>query len=70
MLGAEGGIVLDAMFAETGFAEVPTSSSIGELKLSRNDATGAAGHYAYTGASEGEAVSCDLTFDLTYVKRK
>jgi len=68
MLGADGVILLNAMFADTGFSEGPSSGSIGELKLSRNDATGAAGHYTFAGKSEGEAVSCDLTFDLAYAK--
>ena len=70
MLGADGVILLNAMSADIGFSEVPTSGSIGELKLSRNDATGAAGHYTFAGKSEGETVYCDLTFDLAYAKRK
>jgi hypothetical protein len=37
------------------------SAPIGELKLSRNDAKGAAGHYTLKGE-----VSCDFTFDLAY----
>ena len=42
-------------------------SAFGELKLTRNDAKGAAGHFRLKGKASDD-LSCDFTFDLAYAK--
>ena len=56
------------------YAYLPPGSNIsqggtafGDLKLTRNDAKGAAGHYVLKGKARDD-ISCDFTFDLSYAK--
>ena len=56
------------------YAYLPPGSNIsqggtafGDLKLTRNDAAGAAGHYSLKGKASDD-LSCDFTFDLAYAK--
>ena len=56
------------------YAYLPPGSNIsqggtafGDLKLTRNDANGAAGHYVLKGKARDD-ISCDFTFDLSYAK--
>jgi len=44
-----------------------SGSAFGDLKLTRNDAKGAAGHYVLKGKARDD-ISCDFTFDLSYAK--
>jgi len=44
-----------------------SGTAFGDLKLTRNDATGAAGHYSLKGKAADD-LSCDFNFDLAYAK--
>lgn len=44
-----------------------SGTAFGDLKLSRNDAKGVAGHYTLKGKT-GDDLSCDFGFDLTYAQ--
>jgi hypothetical protein len=61
----EGGVTGIYAYLPPGTNVSQSGSAFGELKLARNDARGAAGHF--TLKNPPEELSCELKFDLAYV---
>lgn len=63
----DGGVTNIYAFLPPGSNISQGGSAFGDLKLTRNDAKGAAGHYTLKGKASDD-LSCDFTFDLAYAK--
>ena len=63
----DGGVTNIYAFLPPGSNISQGGTAFGDLKLTRNDPKGAAGHYSLKGKA-GDDLSCDFTFDLAYAK--
>lgn len=61
----EGGVTAIYAYLPPGGNISQSGTAFGELKLTRNDARGAAGHYRLKGKDKDD-LSCDVGFDLAY----
>ncbi|WP_018971820.1 DUF4878 domain-containing protein [Rudaea cellulosilytica] len=63
----EGGVTAIYAYLPPGANISQSGTAFGDLKLSRNDAKGVAGHYTLKGKASDD-LSCDFGFDLAYAK--
>jgi hypothetical protein len=63
----DGGVTSIYAYLPPGSNISQSGTAFGDLKLTRNDAKGAAGHYSLKGKASDD-LSCDFTFDLAYAK--
>lgn len=63
----DGGVTAIYAYLPPGSNISQSGTAFGDLKLTRNDARGVAGHYTLKGKA-AEDLSCDFGFDLAYAK--